>query len=73
MMIERRKSRQAERVQRTLMEKARSMMVEAQVPENLWGEPLMTANVARNVSPVNSRKKIIHLSRCSRRGSRTCL
>jgi hypothetical protein len=33
------------------------MMVEAQVPKNLWGEALMTANAARNVSPEKDRKK----------------
>jgi transposase InsO family protein len=47
----------AERVQRTLMEKARSMMAEAQVPKDFWGEALMTSNTIRNLSPVKNRDK----------------
>jgi transposase InsO family protein len=46
----------AERVQRTLMEKARLMMSEVQAPKDLWGEALMTANAVRNISLVKNRE-----------------
>jgi hypothetical protein len=47
------------------MEKARSMMTEAQAPKDLCREALMTSTALRSVSPVASGKKN-HLI-CSRR------
>jgi Reverse transcriptase (RNA-dependent DNA polymerase)/Integrase core domain len=41
----------AERLNRTLMEKARAMLNEANLPEKLWGEAVYTANYLRNRSP----------------------
>jgi transposase InsO family protein len=42
----------AERLNRTLMEKARAMLTDAGLPNNLWAEALATACFLRNVSPV---------------------
>jgi hypothetical protein len=47
----------AERLNRTLMEKARAMLQDARLPNNLWAEALATANYIRNISPVRSRAK----------------
>ena len=41
----------AERCNRTIMEKVRAMMSWAQVPEDLWDEAAIYANILRNVSP----------------------
>jgi len=41
----------AERLNRTLMEKTRAMLSEANLPESLWGEAITTANYLRNRSP----------------------
>lgn len=47
----------AERLNRTLMEKTRSMLNGAGLPEALWGEAIMTANYLRNRSPSTNRTK----------------
>ena len=48
----------AERLNRTLMEKVRAMLLEAELPRELWAEAVNTANFIRNRSPVaNSRDK----------------
>ena len=41
----------AERLNRTLMEKARPMLADANLPKNLWAEAVTTANYLRNRSP----------------------
>lgn len=41
----------AERLNRTLMERTRSMLSEADLPEDLWGEAVVTANYLRIRSP----------------------
>ena len=40
----------AERMNRTLQDKARTMMIEARVPGSLWGEFLLAACVLRNLT-----------------------
>lgn len=40
----------AERKNRTLLEKARSMMIESKAPQSLWGEAIQTANYLSNRS-----------------------
>jgi hypothetical protein len=47
----------AERLNRTLMEKARPMLVESGLPLKLWIEAVATANYLRNRSPVAGSKK----------------
>lgn len=47
----------AERLNRTLMEKTRSMLNETDLPDGLWGEAMMTANYLRNRSPSANRVK----------------
>ena len=42
----------AERLNRTLLEKTRAMLIEARLPKNLWAEAWSTANHLRNLSPV---------------------
>ena len=41
----------AERLNRTLMEKARPMLADANLPKHLWAEAVTTANYLRNRSP----------------------
>ncbi|KAH9650187.1 hypothetical protein KPL70_026271 [Citrus sinensis] len=41
----------AERMNRTLMEKVRCMMIQSELPKGLWGETLLTACVLVNLSP----------------------
>lgn len=43
----------AERKNRTLLEKARSLMIESNAPMYLWGEAIYTANYLSNRSPNN--------------------
>lgn len=45
----------AERLNRTLMEKVRSMLAASKLPKNLWAEALATANYVRNRSPVSGK------------------
>ena len=47
----------AERLNRTLMEKTRAMLLEANLPKDLWGEAIATANYLRNRAPVAGRSK----------------
>eukprot|EP00877_Chromochloris_zofingiensis_P012359 jgi/Chrzof1/7377/Cz02g21170.t1 len=45
----------AERLNRTLPDKARSMLADARLPSQLWGEAVVTANYLRNRSPADWR------------------
>lgn len=47
----------AERLNRTLMEKTRAMMLDSDLPTRFWGEALTTANYLRNVSPTANKEK----------------
>lgn len=47
----------AERLNRTLMERTRSMLFDAYLPEDLWSEAVYTANYIRNRSPVSGKDK----------------
>jgi transposase InsO family protein len=47
----------AERLNRTLMEKTRAMMLDSNLPQRFWGEALTTANYLRNVSPTVNKDK----------------
>jgi hypothetical protein len=42
----------AERLNRVLMEKARAMLVESGLPDEMWAEAVVTANYTRNRTPV---------------------
>ena len=44
----------AERMNRTLQDKARTMMLETGLPVSLWGEILLTSCVLRNLTPTSS-------------------
>ncbi|GIM15146.1 hypothetical protein Vretimale_17958, partial [Volvox reticuliferus] len=50
----------AERLNRTLLEKTRAMLVESELPQQLWAEALATANYLRNISPVAGAKVTPH-------------
>ena len=41
----------AERMNRTLMDRVRSMMIQSQLPKGLWAETLLTASYLVNLSP----------------------
>jgi hypothetical protein len=43
----------AERLNRTLMDKARAMLIEKNLPKSLWAEAINTANYLRNRAPVS--------------------
>jgi hypothetical protein len=45
----------AERLNRTLLERARSMLAESGLPRSLWGEAIRTANYLRNRAPVKGK------------------
>ncbi|PSC76941.1 Retrovirus-related Pol poly from transposon TNT 1-94 [Micractinium conductrix] len=47
----------AERLNRTLWEKARPMLSDAGLPEHLWADAIVTANYLRNRSPLSGRDK----------------
>ena len=47
----------AERLNRTLMERVRAMLNDAQLPYSLWAEAVLTANYLRNRSPVANKDK----------------
>ena len=47
----------AERLNRTLMERARAMLVDADLPDYLWAEAVATANVIRVRSPAAGKDK----------------
>jgi transposase InsO family protein len=47
----------AERLNRTLLERARSMLADAGLPANLWGEAVRAANYLRNRSPVKGKPR----------------
>ena len=44
----------AERMNRTLQDKARTMMLESGLPDSMWGEILLTSCVLRNLTPTSS-------------------
>ena len=44
----------AERLNRTLQDKCRTMMIAAKVPGYLWGEVFEAANTLRNITPVSN-------------------
>lgn len=46
---------EAERLNRTLLDKARPMLSEAQLPLDMWAEAVVTANYLRTVSPVKGK------------------
>jgi hypothetical protein len=46
----------AERLNRTLMEKVRSMMADCDLPAEAWGEAMYTATYLRNRSPVTNKE-----------------
>ena len=47
----------AERLNRTLLERARPMLLGSGLPPKLWAEAIVTANHLRNLSPSNNRDK----------------
>ena len=47
----------AERLNRTLWEKARPMLSDAGLPKHLWADAIVTANYLRNRSPLSGRDK----------------
>jgi uncharacterized protein (DUF2164 family) len=47
----------AERLNRTLLEKTRSMLADAGLPKKAWAEATSTANYLRNISPVSGRRR----------------
>ena len=47
----------AERLNRTLMEKTRAMLSDANLPPEMWAEAMVTANYVRNISPVTGKSK----------------
>ena len=44
----------AERLNRTLQDKCKTMMIAAKVPRYLWGEVFEAANTLRNVTPISN-------------------
>jgi transposase InsO family protein len=46
----------AERLNRTLLDKVRSMLIESDLPHALWAECFVTANYVRNRSPVHGQQ-----------------
>jgi transposase InsO family protein len=49
-----------ERVYRSLMDRARALIIQSKAPKKLWAEALSTANMVRNVVPVLKRTKTPH-------------
>jgi hypothetical protein len=47
----------AERLNLTLLDKVRAMLADADLPKELWGEAVITANYLRNRSPVTGKDK----------------
>ena len=47
----------AERLNRTLITKARALLAAAELPERLWGEAVHTANYLRNLTPLEDGRK----------------
>jgi len=48
----------AERLNRTLLDRTRSMLIESGAPKNLWAEALSTANYIRNLSPYKGGEQV---------------
>jgi len=49
----------AERCFRTLFERTRSMLYDAQMPPSMWGEAIMTVMYLRNLSPTKSLRAMV--------------
>ena len=47
----------AERLNRTLVERVRAMLLDANLPHKLWAEAMVTANYIRNRSPTTSKAR----------------
>jgi hypothetical protein len=47
----------AERLNRVLMERARAMLIELGLPDEMWAEAVVTANYIRNRTPVSAHGK----------------
>jgi hypothetical protein len=47
----------AERLNRTLMERVRAMLIQAKLDKEYWAEAVVTANYVRNRSPISSSNK----------------
>ncbi|GLC60440.1 hypothetical protein PLESTB_001612800 [Pleodorina starrii] len=43
----------AERLNRTLMDRVRAMLIDSGQPQEMWGEAILTANLLRNVTPTS--------------------
>ncbi|GLC52651.1 hypothetical protein PLESTB_000653600 [Pleodorina starrii] len=43
----------AERLNRTLMDRVRAMLIDSGQPQEMWGEAIRTANLLRNVTPTS--------------------
>jgi hypothetical protein len=48
----------AERLNRVLMERARAMLIESGLPDEMWAEAVVTANYIRNRTPVSALGKM---------------
>jgi hypothetical protein len=48
----------AERLKRVLMERARAMLIESGLPDEMWAEAVVTANYIRNRTPVSAHGKM---------------
>jgi transposase InsO family protein len=58
----------SERLNRTLVEKARTMLIEAGLPLEYWAEAAATATYLKNRSPTKALKKKLHLRHGQERG-----
>jgi hypothetical protein len=47
----------AERLNWVLMERARAMLIESELPDEMWAEVMVTANYIRNRTPVSAHGK----------------
>jgi hypothetical protein len=47
----------AERLNRVLMERARAMLIESGLPDEMWAEAVVTANYIKNCTPVSAHGK----------------
>jgi hypothetical protein len=48
-----------ERLNRVLMERARAMLIESGLPDEIWAEGVVTANYIRNRTPVSAHGKTL--------------
>jgi hypothetical protein len=47
----------AERLNRVLMERARALLIESGLPDEMWAEAVVTANYIRNRTPMSAHGK----------------